>query len=87
MVKESACQRKRHGYDPWVGKIPGGRNGNLLQYSHLGNAMDKGAWWPTGVAESQTRFNNKATVTTRPQRMTKGPACTHRSRYHEYTEY
>ena len=31
-------------------------NGNPLQYSCLGNPMDKGAWWTTvhGVAESQT---------------------------------
>ena len=31
-------------------------NGNPLQYSCLGNAMDRGAWWATvhGVAKSQT---------------------------------
>ena len=26
--KESACQRRRWGFDPWVWKIPGGWNGN-----------------------------------------------------------
>ena len=87
VVKEPACQCKRRGFDPWVGKIPGGRNGNSLQYSHLGNPMDTGAWWHTGVAKSQTRLNSKATITTRPQRMRKGPACTHRLRHREYTEY
>ena len=30
-----------------VGKIPGGGNGNPLQYSGLGNPMDRGAWWAT----------------------------------------
>ena len=48
MVKSPACQCKRqkeHGFDPWVGKIPGGGNGNPLQYSCLGNSMDRGAWW------------------------------------------
>ena len=32
------------------------RNGNPLQYSCLGNPMDRGAWWATvhGVAESDT---------------------------------
>ena len=32
--EESTCQWRRHGFDPWVGKIsPGRGNGNLLQYS------------------------------------------------------
>ena len=44
--KETACQCKRHSFDPWVGKIPGGGNGNPLQYPCLGNPMDRGAWWP-----------------------------------------
>ena len=32
------------GFDLWVGKIPGEGNGNPLQYSCLGNPMDRGAW-------------------------------------------
>ena len=32
-------------FSPWVGKIPGGGNGNPLQYSFLGNPMDRGIWW------------------------------------------
>ena len=27
------------------GRSPGGENGNPLQYSCLGNPMDRGAWW------------------------------------------
>ena len=27
------------------GRSPGGGNGNPLQYSCLGNSMDRGAWW------------------------------------------
>ena len=27
----------------WVGKIPGEGNDNTLQYSHLGDLMDRGA--------------------------------------------
>ena len=27
------------------GRSPGEGSGNLLQYSCLGNAMDRGAWW------------------------------------------
>ena len=29
---------------PGSGRSPGERNGNLLQYSCLGNLMDRGAW-------------------------------------------
>ena len=29
---------------PWLGRSPGGGNGNQLQYSSLGNLMDRGAW-------------------------------------------
>ena len=29
------------------GRAPGGRNGNSLQYSCLGNLMDRGAWCAT----------------------------------------
>ena len=38
------------------GRSPGGRNGNSLQYSCLGNLMDRGAWCATGhgVTESWT---------------------------------
>jgi len=41
---------------PGSGKSPGIGNGNPLQYSCLGNPMDRGAWWVTvaGVAKSQT---------------------------------
>ena len=30
---------------PGSGRTPGGGNGNLLQYSCLRNAMERGAWW------------------------------------------
>ena len=30
---------------PGLGRSSGGGNGNLLQYSCLGNPMDSGAWW------------------------------------------
>ena len=44
------------GLIPGLGRSPGEGNGNPLQYSCLGNSMDKGAWWATvhGVAKSQT---------------------------------
>ena len=51
--KESTCQcriHKRHGFNPWVGKIPwspGVGNGNPTPYSWLKNPMDGGAWRAT----------------------------------------
>ena len=45
---------------PGGGRAPGGGNGNPLQYSYLGNPMDRGAWWATvlGVAKSQTQLRD-----------------------------
>jgi len=57
--KESACNAGDTGDSgliPGLGRIAGGGNGNPLQYSCLGNSMDRGAWRATvhGVAESWT---------------------------------
>ena len=51
--KDSACQGRRHKFDPWVRKIPGEENGNPVQYSCLGNSMEKepGRLQSSGVAE------------------------------------
>ena len=48
------------GSTPGLGRSPAGGNGNPLQYSCLGNAMDGGAWWATvhGVAKSQTLLSS-----------------------------
>ena len=39
---------------PGSGRSPGEGNGTSLQYSYLGNSMDRGAWWVIyhGVAKS-----------------------------------
>ena len=39
---------------PGLGRIPGGGNGNPLQYSCLENPTDGGAWCPWGCKESDT---------------------------------
>ena len=48
---------------PGSGKSPGEGNGNPLQYSCLGNPMDREAWRATvhGVAKSQTRLKQLST--------------------------
>ena len=50
------------GLIPGLGRSPGGGHGNPLQYSCLGNPMDRGAQWATvcGVARSQTRLGDYA---------------------------
>ena len=51
--KESACSAGDLGLIPGSGYSPGGGNGDPLQYSCLENAMDRGAWQPTLLGESQ----------------------------------
>ena len=43
---------------PGLGRSPGGRHANPLQYSCLENPMDGGAWWAIvhGATKSQTRL-------------------------------
>ena len=45
---------------PESGISPGEGNGNPLQYSYLGNPMDRGAWRAIvhGVAKSQTQLSD-----------------------------
>ena len=50
--KEPACQFRRlrvTGSIPGSGRSPGRGHGNPLQYSCLGNPMDRGAWWAPGA--------------------------------------
>ena len=48
------------GLIPGLGRSPGGGNGNLLQYSCLGNLMNRGAWRATvhRVTKSRIQLNN-----------------------------
>ena len=47
MVKNLPANAGDVGLIPEWGKFPGEGNGNPLQYSCLGNPMDRGAWWAT----------------------------------------
>ena len=58
VVKESTCQCRRHGFDPSLGRSPGERNGNPLQYSCLGNSMDTEAWRATVYGSSKRVGHN-----------------------------
>ena len=55
--KESACQGRRHRFEPWVRKTLWEGNGILLQYSCLENPMDRGASWATVHGLQRVRHN------------------------------
>ena len=42
------------------GRSPGGGNSNPLQYSCLGNPVERGTWWATvhGVRRSRTQLSD-----------------------------
>ena len=56
MVKNLPASEGDMGSMLGSGRYPGEGNGNLLQYSFLGNLMGRGAWQATvlGVTKSQT---------------------------------
>ena len=66
MVKSPPANAGGMGSIPGSGRSPGGGNGNPLQYSCLGNPMDRGAWWATahGVTASWTQLSGWARTRT-----------------------
>ena len=54
--KESAYNADDVGWVPGLGRSSGEGNGNLLQYSCLGNSKDRGVWQATvhEITESDT---------------------------------
>ena len=64
VVKNLPANAGDSGSIPGLGKSPGKGNGNPLQYSCLGNPMDRRAWWATvhGAANSWTGLSNSTTT-------------------------
>ena len=62
--KESACKAGDVGSVPGLARSPGEGKGNPLQYSCLGNPMDRGTWQVTvhGVPKSQVRSSHETTA-------------------------
>ena len=60
MVKNSPAMWKTCVWSVGLGRAPGKGNGNPLQYSWLGNPMDRGAWQATvcGAIKSWTWLSN-----------------------------
>ena len=65
VVKNLPASEGDTGSIPGSGRSPGEGNGKPLQYSCLGNPMDRGAWQATvhGFAKSQTKLGDQATTT------------------------
>ena len=57
-LKESVCNVGDLSLIPGSGKSPREGNGNPLQYSFLGNPMERGAWWAHGVTKSQAQLKD-----------------------------
>ena len=64
MVKNLPAVQETSRFDHWVGKIPGERNGNLLQYSCLGKPMGRGAGRLQSMGSQ--RFGNDLATDTSP---------------------
>ena len=47
VVKNLPANSGEAGSIPGLERGPGAENGNPLQYSCLGNPVDRGAWWAT----------------------------------------
>ena len=47
VVKNLSANAGDAGLSPRLGRSSGKGNGNPLQYSYLGNPMDRGTWWAT----------------------------------------
>ena len=59
-MNAKSCSSLFHIYQTPITCYPGEGNGNSVQYSCLGNPMERGAWWATvrGVAKSQMRLSD-----------------------------
>ena len=55
--KGSTCQREDVGSIPGSGRCPGEGHGNPLQYSCLGNPMNRGAWQAIVQGVTRVRHN------------------------------
>ena len=65
MVKNLPVNAEEVGSILGLGRSSGEGIDNPLQYSCLGNHMDRGAWWAEvhGVANCQTQLSNYTTMT------------------------
>ena len=60
VVKNLPANAGDQGSIPGLGRLPGEGDGNPLQYSYLGNPMDRGSWWATvhGITKSRKQLSD-----------------------------
>ena len=65
-VKNQSAKTREAGFVLEPERSPGGGNGNSLQYSSLGNLIDRKAWQAIvhAVAKREARFSEKTIATT-----------------------
>ena len=72
LVKNPPASAGDTGSIPGSERSPGEGNGNPLQYSCLGNLMNRRAWWATvqGSQKSQTQLSDQTTTITHSRGIT-----------------
>ena len=66
MVKSLPTNTGDMGFIPGLGRFPGGRNGNLVQFSYLENSLDRGAWKAIGLGLAKRHIEQLSTHTHKP---------------------
>jgi len=56
--RESTCNAEDMGLIPGSGRSPGEGNDYPLEYSYLGNPMDRGAWLQRAIVHGVTRVRH-----------------------------
>ena len=57
VVRNPSANAEDLGSVSGLGRSPGEENGSPLQYSCLGNPVDRGAWWATGHGVARVRHD------------------------------
>ena len=57
MEKNPPTNARDVGLIPGLGRSPREGNGNPLQYSYVGNPMDRGAWWAQSMGLQNSRHD------------------------------
>jgi len=64
VVKNLPANAEDTGFTPGSERFPGESNDSPLQYTCMGNPMDRGAWWATvyGVTKTWTQLSSETTA-------------------------
>ena len=79
VIKNLPANAGDMGLIPRWGRSPGEGNGNPLQYSCLGNSMDRGAWQATVHGAAKELDPTYTTTSVHPTRETQASPCLYQS--------